>query len=372
MVVNLKSETELSAFYIVFNGSTLLENIGARGIYHLLEHLKCKAFEHLYDEFEKDCIEWNAYTSSNEINFYIRGIEEKVIKYREEFLKCLLEFKITKEEFENERKIVMEEYYDSFNSQMENHMLNLNRKLFNDYDPIGSGNDLKKLTFKDIVDYHDLQFSAPSKIINITKNSPFISNIELNNVISNKELSYLSDNKFEYEKGNTYKDKTSIIILSPIINENFAYVSFMTEMLAGGFNSPLFQEVREKKGLVYSINCYQTRFNKQGIVTICTQTSNENTQEVKDIIKMVLSNKEKYLTEERFNIIKENLVTRYKMNNINRYRHIDKYLSPEGWSVSDILNTVTFNDIYTMYDKYFNVDEYYFSDDKTEFVNLEK
>lgn len=367
MITNLKSETDLSAFYVVFDGSTLLENKGGRGIYHLLEHLKCKAFEHLYDEFEKDCIEWNAYTSANEINFYIRGLEEKVVKYRDEFLKCLMQFKITKEEFEHERKIVLEEYFDYFNNQMENHMLNLGRKLFNDYDAIGSKEDLQGLTFKDIVEYHDLQFKAPSKIINVSKNSPFKSDIEFNILTSNRKIEYIKDNKFDFEKGNTFKDKTSIIILSKVIDTDHAYVNFITEMLAGGFNSPLFQEVREKRGLVYSINCYQSRYNKQGIVNICTQTSNDNTEEVKSIVRDILGNKEKYLTKERFNIVKDNLTTRNKMSEINRYKHIDKYISPSGWSVSEILATVTFEKVNEIYDKYFNVDDFYFSDDKTEF-----
>ena len=39
-------------------------------------------------------------------------------------------YSIKKEEFENERNIVLEEYMDSFNDQTQCHMLNLSRKLF--------------------------------------------------------------------------------------------------------------------------------------------------------------------------------------------------------------------------------------------------
>ena len=47
-------------------------------------------------------------------------------------------------------------------------------------------------------------------------------------------------------------------------------------MLSLGLKSPLYQEIREKKGLVYYVHCYQSRVNNQGINTISTQTSNKN------------------------------------------------------------------------------------------------
>ena len=142
MIINLKSQTELSGFYVVYEGSTNLEKPGWYGISHLMEHLMCKNFDHLQEDFDKDGIDWNAYTSGNEIVFYLTGLEEKVNKWKGEFMDLLGQFNVTKEDFENERKIVLEEYMDSFNSQTEVHMLNLSRKLFNDYDPIGLREDL--------------------------------------------------------------------------------------------------------------------------------------------------------------------------------------------------------------------------------------
>ena len=125
MIINLKSQTDLSGFYVVYEGSTNLEKPGWYGISHLLEHLVCKSFDHLQEDFDKDGIDWNAYTSGNEIVFYLTGLDEKVNKWKGEFMDLLGQFNVTKEEFENERKIVLEEYMDAFNSQTEVHMLNL-------------------------------------------------------------------------------------------------------------------------------------------------------------------------------------------------------------------------------------------------------
>jgi predicted Zn-dependent peptidase len=108
MIINLKSKTDLSGFYVVYEGSTNLEKPGWYGLSHLSEHLLCKTFDHLQEDFDRDSIDWNAYTSSNEIVFYMTGLDEKIMKYKKDFVRLLTEFKTTKEEFENERQIVLE------------------------------------------------------------------------------------------------------------------------------------------------------------------------------------------------------------------------------------------------------------------------
>ena len=54
MIINLKSQTDLSGFYVVYEGSTNLEKSGWYGISHLMEHLMCKNFDHLQEDFDKE------------------------------------------------------------------------------------------------------------------------------------------------------------------------------------------------------------------------------------------------------------------------------------------------------------------------------
>ena len=84
MIINLKSQTDLAGFYIVYDGSTNLEKSGWYGISHVMEHLLCKNFEHLREDFEREGIDWNAYTSNNEIVFYFTGLEEYLSKRKYE------------------------------------------------------------------------------------------------------------------------------------------------------------------------------------------------------------------------------------------------------------------------------------------------
>ena len=372
MIINLKSETELSGFYIVYEGSTNLEKPGWRGLSHLGEHLVCKSFDHLQEDFDRDSIDWNAYTSSNEIVFYMTGLDEKVNKWKGEFVKLLGQFNITKEQFENERKIVLEEYMDSFNDQTQSHMLNLSRKLFNDYDPIGLKEDLENLKFMDFINFWELQYAKPTKIINVSKNKKY-----KNNTIEFAERTIVKSTQFgnydtTLELNNEFKDKTSIAILSPIIEEDFAYVHFINAMLSLGLKSPLYQEIREKKGLVYYVHCYQSRMNNQGINTISTLTSNKNFDEVLEATKLVINNPDKYLTKERFDLVKDYYKVRMQKDEILRYKNVNQWINPSGWSVYEILDKVNLKKIREVYDKYYDFDKFHISSDKKEFKTKNK
>ena len=129
-------------------------------------------------------------------------------------------------------------------------------------------------------------------------------------------------------------------MLSPIINEDFAYVHFINAMLSLGLKSPLYQEIREKRGLVYYVHCYQSRMNAQGINTISTQTSNKNFNAVVDSVKIVLDNPGKYLNKDRFNLIKDYYKVRMQKDEILRYKNVNQWINPKGWSVYDILDEI--------------------------------
>jgi len=367
MIINLKSENELSSFYIIWDGSTNLEKKGIFGIAHLCEHLQTKMIDHLQEDFDRDGIEWNLWTSSNEICMYIQGLDEKVNKWKHIIMDLMFEFKITKDDFENERKIVLEEYLDSMNQQTEVHQINLERKLFNDYGPIGLKEDLENMKFLDIINFWELQYSKPTKIINVSKNNPYKNKtLDFAERTIVKSVSF-GDHKVPFELGNEFKDKSSLVMLSPVIDEDFAYVHFINAMLSLGLKSPLYQEIREKKGLVYYVHCYQSRMNQQGINTIATQTSNKNFKAVVEATKTVLENPKKYLTKERFDLVKDYYKVRMQKDEILRYKNVNQYINPEGWSVYEILDTVNLKKIKEVYEKYFKFENFYISNDKTEF-----
>lgn len=367
MIINLKSQNDLSGFYIIYEGSTNLEKPGWYGLSHLMEHLLTKTFYNLLEDFDRDSIDWNAYTDNNVVNFFFTGLESKLDKYRNKVLKALSNFDITKEQFENERNIVLSEYSDYLNDQSSAHFLNLSRKLFNLYQPIGVREDLEKLKFMDCLNFFELQLLKPSKIINVSKTKT-LKNLDVDftdrKIIKSFEF---GNHKTPLEFGNQFKDKTSLIMLSPISNDKNAEIHFINTMISMGLKSPLYQEVREKNGLVYFIDCHQSRYNIQGLTTISTLTNNKNVNKVIDSVEKVLKNKEKILTKDRFNLVKDYYTTRKEKEEILRYKNINQWIEPKGWSVYDILDTIKLKDLKDVYDEFFDFSKFYISNDKKEF-----
>ena len=367
MIINLKSQTDLAGFYIVYEGSTNLEKSGNYGISHLMEHLMCKNFEHLREDFEREGIDWNAYTSNNEIVFYFTGLEEYLSKRKNEIMDLMSQFNVTKEQFENERNIVLQEYTDYFGDQTESHMLNLSRKMFNDYDPIGLRQDLESLKFMDCLNFFELQYASPSKIINVSPSTKFKSDIQFAERKIDKVIKLGPYNDVTLEKMNDFGDKASLIMMSPLVEDDFSYITFINAMLSSGLSSPLYEEVREKRGLVYYIRCGQSRLNKQGVTAITTQTDVSNVDKVYDAVRSVLKNPDKYFTQERFDTIKQSYIIKMRKDKINRYANVNRWINPDGWSIKEILDTVTLDKIREVYDKYFDFDKFYLSFDKEEF-----
>lgn len=372
--IHKKSKTQLSGFYVAYYGSVMNEHKGIYGISHLMEHLICKGFDNLMEKFEADGISWNAYTTDDHIAFYMTGLDQTVKKWKKTFYERLTKFEITEEVFQNEKKIVIEEYKDSFNDQSEWHRQNLLRKLYGYYEAIGLLEDLKSLTLKDCYDFFELQYRKPTMIIDISKGNnketeEFFNNIEYDNRDYKGVVIDLNKEGFVFEKGNNYKNKSSIINVSEIITDDFPYIDFITKMLGNGLKSPLYQEMRERYGLVYYVHCYQRLITTNStLILFETVTSNDNDEKVQKVFKHILDNPKKFMTKKRFNIIKKYYKIKFKKENILIHNNGYKYIQPDKFSVENIIDNITYEKIREVYDKYFNFDKYYHSIDKKEFT----
>jgi predicted Zn-dependent peptidase len=366
-VTNIKSQTDMSHFGVLYRGSVMNEKPGTYGVSHLTEHLVCKAIDHLQDTFDEDGIDWNAFTTDTYIYFYISGLDEYVNKHKAEFLKLLGNFKVTEEEFLNEKKIVLEEYGDAFNGQLESHYLNLLRKLYNNFNPIGLRKDLDDITYEDMKSFVANQYAKPHQIINISKNNPFTTPVD---VATNKPIKEYVRGNYDVtlEERNTYKGKASIINISDIITEDIAYIKFICEMMGAGLNSPLYKEIREKKGLVYGLSCnFHELTDTTGFIYVCAESSVANVDEFQKTLETVLKDTDTYFTKERFEVIKKKYSIRFKKNSIELYKRYEKFIDDPSTLVENIINTVTFEKLQEIYAKYFNFDKFYKSIDSSEF-----
>ena len=364
MIINEKSQTDLSSFYVVYKGSVLNEDTTNYGISHASEHLKCKEFKHLYDDFDRYSINWNAYTSSDKIVFYMNGLDEYVNKYKYEFLDSLSKFTVSKDEFLTEKEVIIQEYKDVFQDQSATFYYNILRREYKNYGAIGKLESLKKIKYKDVVNYCNKFLSKPSMIINVSKHNDFIQEVDFQ--IETPSY-YISDDNDELKFETKMKFNKSCIIGYIKADNTVPYskVSFVLNMLSMSLLSPFWNEIREKRGLTYNIDTSVERISEnQGFITTQLIITNDLVDDVLNTYEMILTNPDEYLTEERFSIIKDYFLIKRKKNDIERYKNINKYIVPKHWQLDLILDDITFDECKDIFNKYLSYDKWTWEIDK--------
>ncbi len=375
MIKNLKNETELSSLYFVYTGSTNLEKKGIYGISHLLEHLKCKAFDDLQDDLQANGISWNAYTADNHIVFYFHGLEEYLAEFRHTIIERMykpFENYVDNAILDKEKEIVLEEYIDSFTNQTDIFYMNLFRKKFNHYSPIGLKEDIENITFEDCLEFYKIQYEIPDMIINVSKNY----------VLENENLP-ISELKFENRKpllknnwseninapietnNNNFPDSLCLLYYREIDKQDVALVNLIISMLNNGLNSPLYQEVREKRALCYYIGSYVQNIGNMPLMYITILTSPEKAEKVNDTINDVLTNKNIHITTNRLETVRKSILISKKKNLINRHLKIDDILDDDIKKLYDIIENINLKEVLDVYDKYFFLPSFVKCDDKT-------
>lgn len=345
MIKNIKSQTDLSGIYIVYKGASLLEDRGNYGIAHLMEHLVCKSYEKYQDKLDIDGITANAYTSTNEIVFYFTGLDTQLNKWKDILVNGLFDFNITKEDFETERSIVLQEYLDSFNSQNSAHFYNFMRKKFNSFSAIGLKKDLENLTFLDCLDFFKKQYSKADVIINVSKHNNYHNGFL---DYSGRNIDYtfkLNDYKVEEERLANYKEKDDIIMYNDIYTDKPYLIKIISNMLSFGLQSPLYKEIREKRGLAYYVYMSGVRMSNQMFPMIGTSTTPNKSQEFEKVVNDILLNYKKYLTKERFDIICSSMKNNFEISKINRYNNVNLYIDSNKFRLEDKIDNLNFDNV---------------------------
>lgn len=374
MRINAKSQTELSSYSILYDDCVLRERPGVYGISHLLEHLICTEIKPMEPELEQYAVHWNATTGNERVMFFLMGLNDCVSRFAERFTEVVLAGKFSEEEFANEKKIILEEYKDAFNEQYWAHHYNLMRKLFCYHGPVGLRQDLESLTYEACREYVALAFAKPTKIVCVSPTSSWADN----QVIDFRERdgsarTHRTAVEPQYETANTFKDKTSVIYVSPLVTQDFAIIKFICSMLGKGLTSPLYDELREQRGLVYFVYCYLVRLSGgEGTVHVGTVTSNENIGAVRSTIEQVLGNPDQYLTRERYEIFRNHYRILRTKKEIQLESNIDLLLTPPEWNVFELVEYLSSKEVRDVYDRVFDVAGYHTSVDKEEFQSPDK
>lgn len=148
-------------------------------------------------------------------------------------------------------------------------------------------------------------------------------------------------------------------------NDRYAF-AVLDGSLGGSMSSRLFQEIREKRALAYSIYSFNQGFKEIGLFGIYAGTRKENFEKVIDLILEQLRNvKKEGITKEEFERSKENIKgsmvlalesSNSRMNYIAKSQfYYDKIITIDD--IIEKIDKVTLDDIIYLANKYF-LDEY--------------
>lgn len=333
------------------------------GVSHFLEHLFFKGTKlHPAGEFdrilESKGAVVNAATSKDFTHYYITIPSENFETALELHADMLLHPQIPRKELEKERKVVLEEISKDINTPARKVYENLNEMMYTTHPykrrVIGSADVISTIRREEIMDYFNKHYS-PSNMVTMV-----IGDVDTQNVIQkvtqsfntpykkNRCKCYKKEHPLTAQKRNVeYFDSNSGYMMIgfrgvPIADNDTCALDVLTQILGGGKSSRLYKDIKEQRGLVYTISSSNGSFRDDGIVFI---TANFNPSNADKLEKSIF---DEILRIQKYGVTEEELVTAKKMIEQETYysrESTSNIASEMGYTVA-LTNSPDFYDNY--------------------------
>ena len=302
-----------------FNVGSRYEKKNVNGISHVLEHMafkgtKSRSALQISKTIESVGGYLNAYTSRETTAYYARVLKEHAHLAVDILGDILQNSVFEKEELEKEKKVILQEIgqsqdtpddvvFDYFQSTCYPNQAMGRSILGPAENVIGFSNNQVKQYMHDHYGTHNMVFAAAGNIDHDT----LVQMVE-NHFKQFPQGDLLPKSPALYEGGDYRKQKdleqTHVVIgfEGKSLNDEHYYTQMVaTTMLGGGMSSRLFQEVREKRGLVYTISAFAQAATDSGIFGIYAGTGPEQATELLPVIAAELNKAKSELTIEELN-----------------------------------------------------------------------
>lgn len=305
----------------------LYENEDLLGVSHLIEHMMFKgtikrSARQIANEFDRIGGFLNAFTSKDFCCYYARVVKDKLETAIDILSDMIKNSQFEEVELERERKVILEEIkmYEDAPDELIHELLGQNiwkkSRLGNPI--LGTIETVSKMERNKILDYFHNQYVTNNLLVCVAGN---FDPKELKHIIKEK----LSDMRFgEFESIDEPLETLShsSIYLKNIEQahvvmgcEGLAYgdkrkyaLGILNAAFGGGMSSRLFQEIREKRGMAYTVYSYQTSFKQTGLFGIYAGTSMQHLAEVLSLFHVELEKiASKGLTDKEIEDTKEQL-----------------------------------------------------------------
>ena len=363
---------------LVKNGSRN-ESKENNGISHFLEHMAFKGTSvrtarNIAEEFDMMGGYFNAYTSRTSTVYYAKILKNDLTKAIDIMADILINSIFVQAELEKERYVILQELcmtndtpddiiFDYFQETAFK-----NQALGNPI--LGTKKFIQSLTRKELCQYFINQYSTRNTIISAAGNfyrDDFILlvNKKFKNFRSNSIRGY---DQAHYTGGEIYikKDLEQTQFLIGFegvsyLDKSFFDLQVLSIILGGGMSSRLFQEIREKRGLVYNISSFYNSYSDSGVFGIYSALDPKNINTFIDLVAHELLKVTHSITQKEIDTakiqIKSNLLmslestTSRSQKLCNNFAMFNRYVSND--EILQNVNTVDCNSIQRIAKKIF-------------------
>ena len=296
------------------------------GISHFIEHMffkgtKSRTAKEIAESFDQIGGHVNAFTSKEYTCYYARVLDEHAPMALDVLADMFFHSSFDEEEIKKERKVVIEEIkmYDDTPDDLV-HDLIAKASFQNNplgYSILGTEQVLNTFTRQDLVDYVHRRYTPGNVVITAAGN------------VSDKLLASIKEHFSKFERDLDQEEapvpsfqsnirlrkkdteQAHLCLAFPgleIGNKDIYALILANNILGGSMSSRLFQEVREERGLAYSVFSYHSSFRDNGMFTVYTGTAPNQLEEVyKVLISTLQKLKRDGMTAEELNKGKEQL-----------------------------------------------------------------
>jgi predicted Zn-dependent peptidase len=295
------------------------EERDVRGITHFIEHMLFKGTgrrdaRQIADEIESRGGSLNAFTDKEYTCYYAKALAEHADIVMDVLTDMLRHSALDSEELGREQNVVIEEI-KRYNDTPDDIVHDLFAQTLWKTHPlgrpvIGTSKTVAALDRQDLVDYLSTHYTPDRIVVSASGN------------VKHADIVALAEKSLGDMCGSTYRRRP---IRPPVASGqdkrtrkrteqvHFCYgspafsqhdddryaLTILDTVLGGNMSSRLFQEIREKRGLAYSIGSYSVSYDEGGIFTVYGGTSPDTFDQVLDLTRVELEKvKREGLTED--------------------------------------------------------------------------
>jgi len=373
VVMEIIPHVQSAAIGIWVKTGAVNETAKYAGVSHYIEHMMFKGTENrnardIAADIDKIGGQMNAFTSKESTCYYVKVLKDNFEKGAEVLLDMLSNSLFDKTEMDKERQVICEEIKmiedqpDDLAHDAVSEILFKGNPLGNSI--IGTPSSLNRISRKVLTEYFDAQYTRDSIVVSVA-----------GNINPDQVCAYLED-KFDklraskpvHENGYTPYEKKHKVIVKDIqqshlclatraislIDSRYYAFSVLNNVMGGSMSSRLFQNIREEKGLAYSVYSMLSCFSSDGYFNIYAGVSHDKIGAaiggIREELEILGS---QGITEEELSASREQLKSSYIFGQENVASRmfaigknlilLDRVFTPE--EVLEGLNAVTMDDI---------------------------